>query len=212
MPAFFVKLVVSGNHIRIVPGMDEIDSSLSSMLDHAVGSCEGFPPLDPSCLPPYSPFSDSEAPAEGITVEQLQADSVSITTQLFDGIEGVSALRVARSEEDSIVSTKERIRAVLATNMAGPRKIVEHYEKFVQEYYNLLTLDPYKLGEEYKAAQHPLSQYQADIQKFRKVSQQDARFSPLFSVCVLSFLPSQRDLYGQDPSGCSDLMYRTVQR
>jgi hypothetical protein len=51
----------------------------------------------------------------------------------------LSALRVARSDEDSIVTTKERIRAVLAANMSGPRHIVEHYEKFVQEYYNLLS-------------------------------------------------------------------------
>jgi len=173
MPAFYVKLVVSGNHIRIVPGLDEIESSLSSMLDHAVGACEGFPPLDPSCLPPYSPFSDLEPPPgedKSISVEQLQADSISITTQLFDGIEGVSALRVARSEEDSIVSTKDRIRAVLAANMAGPRAIVEQYEKYVQEFMNLLSLDPYKLGEEYKAAQHPLSQYEEDILKFRKAA------------------------------------------
>jgi hypothetical protein len=95
MPAFYVKLVVSGNHIRIVPGLDEIDASLSSMLDHAVGACEGFPPLDPSCLPPYSPFSDLEGTEEenNVTVEQLQLDSVSITSQLFDGVE-VSRLRM----------------------------------------------------------------------------------------------------------------------
>ena len=173
MPAFYVKLVVSGNHIRIVPGLEEIDSSLCSMLDHAVGASEGFPPIDPSCLPPYSPFSDADGGdvSQTISVEQLQGDSISITTQLFDGVEGVAALRVARSEEDSIVSTKERIRSVLAANMVGPRAIVEEYEKYVQEFYNLLSIDPYKLGEEYKAAAHPLTQYEADILKFRKAAE-----------------------------------------
>jgi hypothetical protein len=34
---------------------------------------------------------------------------------------------------------------------------------------HMCRVDPYKLGEEYKAAQHPLTRYKEDIDKFRKV-------------------------------------------
>eukprot|EP00961_Rhodomonas_salina_P063756 857225-Rhodomonas_salina.11 len=174
MPAFHVKLVVSGNHIRIVPGLEELDSSLSNMLDHVVQASDGFPPPDPSLLPSYSPFSDKETASpdeETITIKQLRDDAESITSQLFENVDGSGIwLKVARVEEDSIVATKERIRAVLQANMAGPKRIVEHYEKFVHEHYNLLSLDPFKLGEEYKAAKHSLDDYQADIEKFRKAA------------------------------------------
>jgi len=54
--------------------------------------------------------------------------------------------------------------------MDGPRMVMEKYEAFVQEYYNLLNLDPYKLGEDYKATKHSLDQYQLHIEKFRKAA------------------------------------------
>jgi hypothetical protein len=37
--------------------------------------------------------------------------------------------QVVKTEEDSIVSTKERVRAVLSANMDGPRKVVERYDR-----------------------------------------------------------------------------------
>ena len=176
MPAFYVKLTVNGSHIRVIPSLEEMDASLGSMLDRAVEAVDGFPHLLTSALPAYSPFSDAAAAGTAgevqASLEKVQADSVAISAQLFSSAEGgTGCLRVARVEEDSFIRTKERIRAVLTANFAGPRRIVEHYEKFVQEYYNLLSLDPYKLGEEYRAAKHSLDRYKVDIEKFRKAAE-----------------------------------------
>jgi len=173
MPALTVKLQVSGNHIRIVPGLEEIDTTLRSVLDHAIGAVDGFPPLDTSILPDYSPFNNKDTPADPdaeITEEQIRTDSAGITSQLMEAVDNGNGLRVARTDEESIVEAKERVRQVVTVNMEGPRKIVEMYEAFVHEYYNLLNLDPYKLGEDYKAAKNSLEQYQLDIEKFRKAA------------------------------------------
>ena len=173
MPALTVKLVVSGNHIRIVPGLEEIDATLRSILDHAVAAVDGFPPLDTSILPDYSPFNDKDMPMDAdadTTEEQIKNDAAGITSQLMDAVDSGTCLKVAGVDEESIAETKERVRQVVSVNMDGPKMIVEKYEAFVQEYYNLLNLDPYKLGEDYKAAKHPLEQYQRDIEKFRKAA------------------------------------------
>ena len=171
MPALVVKLQVSGNHIRIVPGLEEIDATLRAVLDHAVSSIDGFPPLDTSILPDYSPFNDKDSPMEGdISEEQIRNDAAGITAQLMEAVDGGNCLKVARAEEDSIAECKDRVRQVVTVNMEGPRMIVEMYEAFVTEYNNLLNLDPYKLGEDYKSAKHSLEQYQIDIEKFRKAA------------------------------------------
>jgi hypothetical protein len=59
MPALTVKLMVSGNHIRIAPGLEEIDQAVRQIIDHSVSAVDGFPPLDTSILPDYSPFNDN---------------------------------------------------------------------------------------------------------------------------------------------------------
>ena len=173
MPALTVKLMVSGNHIRIAPGLEEIDQAVRQIIDHSVSAVDGFPPLDTSILPDYSPFNDKDTPmdeASEISNEVIRNDASAITSQLMEAAEGGNGLKVARNDEESIVECKERIRHVVSENMTGPRMVVEKYEAFVQEYYNLLNLDPYKLGEDYKAAKHPLEQYQLDIEKFRKAA------------------------------------------
>jgi hypothetical protein len=43
MPAFLVKLTVSGSHIQVIPGLKEMDASIGSMLDRAVEACDNFP-------------------------------------------------------------------------------------------------------------------------------------------------------------------------
>jgi dynein heavy chain, axonemal len=173
MPALFIKLQVGGNHIRIVPGLEEMDNALRAILDHAVGACDGFPSLDPSAMPPYSPFTDQEElrdPEVIVTDEELTNDAESITAQLLDTGNDGHVLRVARTDEESIETTKERIRQVLVANMEGPQRLVEMYEKYVHEFGNLLGQDPYKMGDEYRLRKHPLEQYRIDIEKYRKAA------------------------------------------
>jgi dynein heavy chain len=172
MPALSVKLVVTGSHIRVVPSLEEMDSTMRTILDHAVGACEGFPVMDPSLFPSYSPFSDDykHDDKEEITSERLSNDQAGIAAQLFDAVDSGNCLRVARTEEESIETTKQRIYDVLVANMEGPRKIVEMYEKYVHDVNNLLHLDSSRFGSEYKALKKPLEQYKTDIEMFRKAA------------------------------------------
>ena len=173
MPALSVKLMVSGNHIRIVPGLEEIDATLRSVLDAAVASVDGFPVLDTSVLPDYSPFNNKDTPMDTdieTSEEQLKSDANGITAQLMDAADSGSCLQVARVDEEVIAETKDRIRHVVTENMEGPKKIVEKYEDFVQEYGNILSLDLYKFGEDYKAQKNSLQKYEEDIQRFRKAA------------------------------------------
>jgi hypothetical protein len=75
-------------------------------------------------------------------------------------------------EGDSFVHTKKRIRAVLTANFVGPRRNVEHYEKFMQ--LQSVGPGPIQTGrriQSSQAAEHPLDQYRADIEKFRKAAE-----------------------------------------
>ena len=173
MPALSVKLVVTGNYIRIAPGLEEIDSIMRSIIDNAVAACQGFPALDPSIFPSYSLFSDTQGDEVVVSSEQLENDAMRIVAQLLSSADmdpQQANLRVARPEEDSIEITKERVRNVLEANMEGPRKLVEMYERYVKDYNNLLNLDQFRLGDEYKAAKHSLEQYKIDIEKFRRAA------------------------------------------
>jgi hypothetical protein len=92
MPAFLVKLTLSGSHIQVIPSLKEIDASIGSMLDRAVEACDNFPSLTTLILPAYSPLSDAATTGHVEAVlasqEKVQADSVATAAQVLKFIRG----------------------------------------------------------------------------------------------------------------------------
>eukprot|EP00960_Hanusia_phi_P013114 383004-Hanusia_phi.AAC.2 len=171
-PALFVKLMIRGNQIRVEPTLEEMESTLSAIIDQAVSAVEGFPVIEHSDMTSCSPFAESSGPNEEhlVTDEKLDEDASNLAAQLFDNSDGLNCLRVVRHEEESIRSAMSRIAHVIEANLEGPKRIVKSFEQFVHEYNNLLSIDHVKIGEEFKHAKHSLDDYRKEIHRYRKAA------------------------------------------
>ena len=88
---------------------------------------------------------------------------------------GSVRIKVARPDEYICGVTKEKLHDVLEANIAGPRKVIELYERFAADMspfppQSILSIVPAQLDADYKAAQHPLSKYKDDVDRLRQAA------------------------------------------
>jgi len=192
IPPFNIRIVVQGSHIRISPSLEQFQQDLCLILDNVVTVCEGFPLIEPGCLSPYSPFAPADkaiVPESPISDETIDNDALTISKQLFENTKLISSIRVARSEEYTVVTTKQKVCHALEENMDGPKRMVERYEAFCLDRspvpgVPILNLDS-RWESEYKAARHSLEEYKRDILLLREAAQDVAHVSIQDSVMGL---------------------------